>query len=254
MGRFIAAVLLGAGLAFHAGAGAVPTELTVRVIAKDGLFVGDMAGGVKITVTDVESGELLAEGVAKGSVGSIRRIMKTERGRGVQLSDEDSARFKTVLDLGEPRRIKVEAFGPLAYPASANTVSATQWVVPGKPVSNGDGFLLELPGFFVEIDTPLPDAKLKSGALDLTVHVTMMCGCPVMPDGLWDASEYEMAVTVKRAGTVVAEIPLEYAGKQSQFAATINLEAAGAYEAVVYAYDRANGNTGVDKVRFTVGK
>jgi len=245
------ALALCAPLTFHASAGAVPTELTVRVIAKDGLFVGTMAGGVRITVKDAESGELLAQGIAEGSVGNIGRILKTDRRRGVRLSDADSARFTTVLDLTEPRRVVVEAFGPLAYPASANTVSASQWLVPGKSVSDGDGWVLEMPGFFVEIDTPLQDEALAKGTVDLSVHVTMMCGCPVMPGGLWDADHYEMAVMLQRDGTLVGEEPLEYAGKQSQFKATLALEA-GSYEAIVYAYDAANGNTGVDRVSFTI--
>ena len=247
------ALLLCATLAMAAQAGAVPTELTVRVIAKDGLFVGTMAEGVRIRITDADSGELYAEGIAEGGVGSIGRIMKGERRRGTRLSDAESAKFVAVINLTEPRRVQVEAFGPLAYPASGNTVSATQWVVPGKPVSGGDGWVLEMPGFYVEIDTPVSGVRSPRGAVEFNAHVAMMCGCPVMPGGLWDAGKYELALRVEREGDLVAEAPLLYAGQQSRFSTTLQLEAPGAYEALVYAYDPANGNTGVDKVSFTVG-
>ncbi|MEM5789037.1 MAG: hypothetical protein AAGU11_17120 [Syntrophobacteraceae bacterium] len=45
-------------------------------------------------------------------------------------------------------------------------------------------------------------------------------------------------------------LPLRYAGTASQFTGTWKIEKAGVYEAVVYAYDPADGNTGVDSVTF----
>jgi hypothetical protein len=43
-------------------------------------------------------------------------------------------------------------------------------------------------------------------------------------------------------------LPLHYAGSPSQFAAVWKLQDAGIYEAIVYAYDPGNGNTGMDSV------
>jgi hypothetical protein len=37
-----------------------PTEIVVRVIAKDGKFLGDDIGGALVTLRDVQTGELLA--------------------------------------------------------------------------------------------------------------------------------------------------------------------------------------------------
>ena len=39
-----------------------PTQIDVRVIAKDGKFLGDDIGGALVTIHDVATGELLARG------------------------------------------------------------------------------------------------------------------------------------------------------------------------------------------------
>lgn len=63
-----------------------------------------------------------------------------------------------------------------------------------------------------------------------------------------------MKARLKRNGEPVGEIPLAYAGTPSQFAAAWRATQPGVYEAVVYAYDPATGNTGVDRVTFIVSK
>ncbi len=252
MGRCGRIACLIIGLLGHHSASAVPTEVIVRVLAKDAMFVGDMAGGVRVSLRDAETGELLAEGIAKGGPGSQKRVIKTARERGVPLSTEDSAKLSVTLDIDEPRKILVTAFGPLSYPSSANSVSATQWLVPGKHITAGDGWVLELPGFFVEIDTPVKNDRVSGGSVDFNVHITMMCGCPITASGPWDAADYEVAVRLKKGDSLVGETPLVYAGRSSQFAGQVSHDGPGAYEAVVYAYDPSNGNTGVDTVRFLV--
>jgi hypothetical protein len=47
----------------------IPTKLTVRVIARDGKFLGDDIGGALITVRDFHTGELLASGRTHGGSG-----------------------------------------------------------------------------------------------------------------------------------------------------------------------------------------
>jgi len=233
---------------------AAPTEIVVRVISKDAKFIGTSIGGTLITIRDVDSGELLAKGVTKGDTGDTKRIMSLDKKRGDILSTEGAAKFVATLDLTEPRLIEVAAYGPLAQRQSANKVSATQWVVPGKPINAGDGFLLQMPGFLVDVLDPPTHIKLSGGAqaMKLRANVTMMCGCTLEPGGPWDPSKYEVKALLKRNGEAVGELPLEYAGAISQFAATWDVKQAGTYQATVYAYDPANGNTGVDSVTFIV--
>ena len=69
---------------------------------------------------------------------------------------------------------------------------------------------------------------------------------------MWDANKIEVAVLLKKNGKRVGVLPMQYAGVKSQFSGIWKVEEAGVYEAIVYAYDPANGNTGVDKVTFSV--
>lgn len=232
---------------------AEPTEITVRVISRDAKFVGTSMGGVLVTLRDADTGELLAEGTTEGGTGDTGRIMG-ERKRGMSLATPDAAKFSTTIDLDEPRRIEVSAFGPLAQRQGANRVSATQWVVPGNHLTGGDGWLLEMPGFIVDVLEPPTHVKLTGlpKTVALKANVTMMCGCPVTPDGLWNANRYEVGAMIKRNGKAVGEASLAYAGAASQFAGSVTVDQPGTYQAIVYAYDADTGNTGVDHVTFVV--
>jgi len=233
---------------------AEPTEVTVRVISKGAKFVGSSMGGVRITLRDAETVEILAQGLTEGGTGSTRKIMKEAHARGAPVSTEGSAKYSATLDLNMPRLIEVEAYGPMSQRQSAVTVSSTQWVVPGRDVTGGDAWLLELPGFVV--DVVAPQTPLKAGdaprTLTLTANVFMMCGCPITPGGLWDANAYEIEAMVMRDGEMAQTVPLSYAGKASQFEAELEITEPGTYEAIVYAYDPANGSTGLDRATFSV--
>ncbi len=232
------------------------TNITVRVISRDAKFIGNSMGGVKITLKDAQTGELLAEGKTQGGTGDTKRIMKQDLARGFALSTEDAAKYTVTLDLDEPRQIEATAFGPLAKQNSANRVSATQWVVPGKHLTGGDGWLLQMPGFVVEVLTPPKDFKLEGGPgmVELKVNVTMMCGCTIESGGIWDADRYEVKALIKRNGRAAGSTTLAYTGAISQFTGTLNVEKPGTYEVVIYAHDPNNGNTGLDKVTFVVSK
>lgn len=233
---------------------AQPTTITVHVLSKGAKFIGTSMGGVLITVKDARTGELLAKGVTAGGTGDTGRIMKTPHTRGGVRSTPDAAKFETTLDLEDPRLLEVTAYGPTAQPQASNRVSATQWVVPGRDVTGGDAWLLEMPGFVVDIRTP--PAHVKLGGLPQEVfveaNVTMMCGCPIVPGGLWDADRFEVGALLARDGERVSEFPLSYAGATSQFGGTLRVDEPGVYRMTVFAYDPANGNTGLDETTFIV--
>ena len=155
---------------------AVPTHITVRVKTKDAKFLGTLMGGASVRLTDAQTGELLAQGLTVGGTGNTKRIMQTPIARGMPLSDENAAKFTATIDIDVPRLIEVHARGPLANQQAANTVSVTQWVVPGKHITAGDAWMLELPGFAVDVIAPSAAATLKGGAQDVTItaNVVMM--------------------------------------------------------------------------------
>lgn len=227
---------------------AADTRIDVRVISRGAKFIGTSMGGVQITLRDARTGELLAEGKTRGGTGHTQRIMREPHRRNGVLATESAAVFSTRLDLDEPRLVKVSAYGPLSQLQSANTVTATQWIIPGKDLTGGNGWLLEMPGFVVDILDP-PANKGVTGLphdIPISANITKMCGCPLLPGGLWDSDQYEISALIKHNGEFLSELPLEYAGETSQFTGTLTAKRPGSYEITVYAFDPETGNTGLD--------
>ena len=249
----LSAALLGL-VTVAAPAAAVETPITVHVLSQGAKFIGSSMGGVEVRLYDADSGDLLAEGQTRGGTGDTGRIMKQAHSRGAVLSTPGAARFETTLDLDRPARIRAVAEGPQAQAQAMTTASSTQWVLPGKGVTGGDGWRLTLPGFMVDLQTPgaAGNAGTAPATVQVTANVRMMCGCPITPGGLWDADAYEVAAMVYRDGEKLREVPLSYAGHPSQFATELTLDKPGGYEVTVYAFDPASGTTGLDKTTFAV--
>jgi hypothetical protein len=238
-----------------------PTEIVVRVIAKDGKFLGDDIGGALVTLRDVHTGELLASGNTSGGSGPVE-IMCQARQRGQPIptgtGTAAASSFGVTLGLAKPRLIEFTALGPLAAHGSANRASVTQWVYPGKNLNQGDGLLLEIPGLVVQILEPPTHFEPQQPLLTITIraNVTMMCGCPIGAKPLctsvpspWRPDEFD--VTADIVGPASRErLQLAFdsnaPGKApSQFFAVYKPQGAGIYDITVCAYQRANGNTGV---------
>ncbi|MEL7486601.1 MAG: hypothetical protein AAGJ87_05200 [Pseudomonadota bacterium] len=234
-----------------APAAAEPTEVAVRVIAKGAKFVGTSMGGARIVLRDAETGAILAEGVTEGSTGDTARIMTDKLDRKAARWTEGAGGFVATLDIDAPTRVRAEAYGPLAQRQAAATATSEQWVVPGRDVTGGDGWLIELPGIAVDILSPAAHSA-ANGAIMIDANVVLMCGCPLTPGGLWDADGYEVAAMIWRKGKKVDDVPLAYAGTASRFSATYTPKASGAYRIVVFAHEAASGNTGLDETTVRV--
>src|SRR5512143_3553118 len=88
----------------------------------------------------------------------------------------------------------------------------------------------------------------------IRANVVMMCGCPITPNGIWDANKYEIKAIVKFNGAVSDVVPLSFAGKTSTFEGTLDATREGAYEVIVYSFDPVTGNAGAAKTTFLVGR
>ncbi len=252
--RMLACLLACLALLLTTTAAAEPTHITVRVLSRDAKFIGSSMGGARIVIADADTGAVLAEGLTEGGTGDTDRIMRQPRERHATLSTADAAAFHTTLDLTAPRRLRVTATGPMQPAHAAQSVSAEQWVLPGGHLSGGDGWLLEMPGFAVTVLHPEDGAIVStaSGHLSIEAEVTMMCGCPLMPGGLWDSTAYEITAVITRDGEAFASLPMQYAGSASRFEVRVDAGGAGDYRVQVRAHDPANGNTGLHSVRYTV--
>ena len=230
------------------------TNITVRVVARNAQYVGDLVEGAFVTITDAVSGEVLAQGITSGNVGNLQRTMRTPRKRGEAMATKGDAKFAATLDIDEPRYIQVSAYGPLDKRFTANRASATQWIVPGKHVTGGDGWVLELPGLLVSPNlaaSTVPLSKAVSG-IRIEAEVMLMCGCPIKPGFHWKPTDYEVVAIVRRGDDDVGQFPLRYAGADSEFETQFTTHLPGVYDISVYAYDSASGNTGVGQIELTV--
>ncbi|WP_037320035.1 hypothetical protein [Salegentibacter sp. Hel_I_6] len=227
------------------------TSVMVRALAKDAKFIGSSIGGAKIIIRNAETGEILDEGLTSGSTGDTKLILQTPQKRYDQLTDDKTAGFEAKLDIDQPTFVNVEVHAPINK-KQAKVVSTTQlWVIPGKDIS-GDGVVLEVPGFVVDILSPQTHERIKSSEeISLKANIVMMCGCPVTEDGIWDANQYEVKAIIHSEEKEPREITLTPTEKPSTFAANTNLEK-GYHTITIYAFDPVTGNTGVDKTNIIV--
>lgn len=223
------------------------TRIMLRMKGVDSKFVGSGVGGARAVVEDAETGEILDQGWITGGTGDTKRLMETPLQRGQPLADDNTAGYSARLELTEPRLLRFKIFGPYGQRQSLQEASVTSWVVPGKHIT-GDGIVIHLPGFIVRARTTAPE----KGLAKLEAEVTMICGCPISKGGLWDADKYEIKALLRRDGKRAGEYPLAFTGEVNHFAAQLPARDKGDYEAVIYAYDPRTGNTGVDRVAFTV--
>jgi hypothetical protein len=230
---------------------AVPTEVHVRVLSQGAKFIGSSMGGVEVLLRDVHTDEALGGGLVQGSTGDTVRIMGA-RPRGEALSTDGSGVWKGVIDLPEPRLVEVVARGPMAQPQAMVTVTSQRWVLPGRGVTVGDGWLLELPGLVVDAVDPAAHEQLAKGATSrrLAVNVSMLCGCPITPGGMWDANGFDVRARVQAPDGAAREVKLGYGGRTGLFAADLPLGPSGAYVVTVTAFDTKTGATGVDRTSF----
>ena len=222
---------------------AEPTRVMVRAQAADAKFIGDNMGGVKVTLTDAATNRVLARGLIKGGTGDTTRIMMTPRVRGAPITDGGTAGFEAVLDIMEPTLVRVDAEGPVGKPGASIRVSSTQWVLPGRNVG-GDGWILTFPGLVIEPQT----AAGAGTGLKVEAKVSLMCGCPIEPGGLWDANGYSVEATLRRGPKTIASTPLTYAGTASQFAGQFSALPRGRYTLRVIASDAKSANAGVSEM------
>jgi hypothetical protein len=150
------------------------TRVSVHVLSRDAKLIGSSMGGARVTIRVADTGELLAEGVTRGSTGDTQKLVVEPVRRGVPVSTPDAGRFDAVLDLDVPTLVEVRAHGPLAQLQSAVSATKTLWLLPGKHMDVGDGVLLELSGFAVDVLAPPVHARLPREEVEVRANLVML--------------------------------------------------------------------------------
>ena len=234
---------------------ATETKLMVRAKAKDAKFVGSSIGGAHVIVRNTLNGEIMAEGNTVGSTGNTDLIMKSAHERFTQLTDDKTAGFMAILDIDEPTFVSVEVISPIDKKNASVRASTELWLIPGKHIL-GDGLIVEIPGFVVDILKPnthqyIDLKSIPGSGLPIEAHIVMMCGCPIESDGIWDSKSMEVTAIVKKDGEDFGEVQLK-SPSQDLFQGFVGITDSGYYQITVYAYNPKTGNTGVDIVNYVV--
>ncbi|HVA95352.1 MAG TPA: hypothetical protein VNI36_10685 [Candidatus Dormibacteraeota bacterium] len=258
MKAYRALVCLALGMLFavpqvFAQAGGIETKVMVRALARDAKIIGKEVGGARITIRDVSTGKVLAEGTQMAGTGDTAMIIVKPHVRGTNIYDTPGASgYLAVLHLEQPTVVEISAEGPLGHPQATQRASTTMLLVPGEDVL-GDGVLLELHGFIVTALAPQADAAVKAGSpFAVKAKVTMNCGCPTEPGGHWDSNKIKVVARVIRAGKIEAEIPMQYAGVVDTYSGNIPATTPGQVELQFLAMDGPNANFGLARENLTV--
>ena len=234
-------LLLGAFVSLAAlTAQAEPTRVVVRAQSHDAKFIGGSMGGVRVALVDARSGRILAQGVTEGGTGDTKRLMTDPRERGKALTDDKTAGFEAVLDIARPTLVRAEAFGPLGKPTSAVAAASTRWVLPGQHIA-GDGWILPFPGLVIEPQW----TSAADGGLEVSAKITLMCGCPIEPGGMWNADNYRVRASLMDGDREVSGADLRHAGQPSTFKGALGAAPPGAYRLQITAVDSVSSNAGV---------
>ena len=222
----------------------IPTTVKVSVIAHDGKLMGSGVGGARVTIRDLDTGEVLVDGLHQGGTGDTGKIIELPHVRGESLFDTPgAAHFSAELSLTAPTRVEIVAEGPLSTPQAMQRATKSTLLIPGEHVE-GDGIVLELNGFRIEI-LEIEPVGGSGGDLSVRALVTMMCGCVTEPGGIWDSDRFRIWARIVRGGRVVSEAPLSFTGETSIHHGVLSPGGIEGGELQVFASDRGRGNFGM---------
>ena len=181
--------------------------------------------------------------------------MKTPIIRGNSIVDANTAKFMASIDIDEPTFVTIEVLSPINNKQASTKITTQLWIIPGKHIL-GEGIILEVPGFIIDILKPrthhyITLKSILNKPFEIEANIVMMCGCTINKDGLWDSEKMEVKGILNRNGKFLKEVTLNWVST-NLFNGNTAITTKGNYELVVYAYNSKTGNTGVDKVNYVI--
>jgi hypothetical protein len=221
------------------------------------MVLGREVGGARVTITEVESGRVLATGIQQGEAGDQNQIMRTPHLMEEPLySTRPAAAFTATLELLKPTLVTIAAEGPLAHPASMQQASQTVMLIPGHDLMS-DGIVLHLYGYIVQIEHPKAGQALAAkDDVKLRASVRTLSGALVRPHGDWDSRKIRIYGELVIGDRIVERLQMFFSNETGTFDAPFFVpkpeDAPDGIVIRVVATDLATGNSGVGTIRCTV--
>jgi hypothetical protein len=237
--------------------GPQPTTVLVRVVAHGAMVLGRDVGGARVTITDIASGRVLATGLQQGDAGDQNQIMRTPHMMEEPIySSRPSAAFTTTVELQKPTLVEISAEGPLAYPASLQKSSKTIVLIPGQNLT-GDGIVLHLSGYLVQIEQPRSrDPLIAKDDVKLRASIRTLSGSLVRPHGDWDSRKIRIYGEVLIGDRVIERLQMFYDDGSRAFEAPFfvppSKDVPDGITLRVIATDLSTGNSGMDQANYPV--
>jgi hypothetical protein len=221
------------------------------------MVLGRDVGGARVTITDLETKQVLATGIQQGDAGDQNQIMRTPHLMEEPVySARPAAAFTTALTLQRPTLVEVAAEGPLAYPASMRRAAKTVLLIPGQDLT-GDGIVLHLNGYIVQIEHPKAGEPLiAKNDVALKASVRTLSGTLVRPHGDWDSRKIRIYGEVVIGERIVQRLQLFYSNDtktfDSPFFVPHDTEAPDGITLRVVVGDSAAGNFSLGEAHYPV--
>jgi hypothetical protein len=234
-----------------------PTQILVRVVAHGAMVLGREVGGARVTITDLGTKQVLATGIQEGEAGDQNQIMRTPHLMEEPVySARPAAAFTATLALKRPTLVEVAAEGPLAYPNSMRRTAMTVLLIPGQDLS-GDGIVLHLNGYIVEIEHPKAGETLMAkDDVNLKASVRTLSGASVRPHGDWDSRKIRIYGELLIGERIIERLQLFYSNDSGTFDAPffvpLDKEAPDGITLRVIAADTAAGNFSLGEAHYPV--
>ena len=236
-----------------------PTTIVVRVVAHGAMVLGRDVGGARVTITAVETKQVLAAGIQQGDAGDQNQIMRTPHLMEEPVySARPAAAFTTTVELRKPTLVDITAEGPLGHPDAMQQASQTVLLIPGHNLTN-DGIVLHLYGYIVQIEHPASgQALMAKDDVKLRASVRTLSGTLVRPHGDWDSRKLQIYGELLIGNRVIERLQMFYSNETGTFDAPFFVpkpdEAPEGIVLRVVAIDLATGNSGVGRADFAVSR
>ena len=221
------------------------------------MVLGREVGGARVTITDVATGHMLASGIQQGESGDQNQIMRTPHLMEEPIySSRPAASFQQLWNYSGRPWSKFPLKDLWRYPASLRRASKTVLLIPGHDMT-GDGIVLDLSGYLVQIEHPKPgESLIAKEDVMLRASVRTLSGALVRPHGDWDSRKIRIYGEVLIGDRVIDRLQMFYSGDKSTFEAPffvpLSKDAPDGITLRVIAADTAAGNFGMGEAKYPV--